>query len=47
MHDQGYLNKPKRFFRDNQNDMRMEATGREFHAGNSRHIYFRYFSIKD
>ena len=47
MHHQRYLNKPNKFFQDNQSNMRMEVNGRKYCTGNSRYIDIRNFFIKD
>ena len=47
MHHQGYLNKSKKFFQDNQNAMKMKLNGRNSCAVKLCHIDIRSFLIKD
>ena len=47
MNHQVYLNKSNNFSQDNQSDVRMELNGRNYCTGKLRHIYIKYFFIKD
>ena len=47
MHHQGYLNKPNKFFQDNQSATRMEINGINSCTCIYWHIYIGYLFIKD
>ena len=47
LNEQGYAIKNNTIFQDNQSAIRMERNGRNSCTGNSRHIDFRYFFVKD